>query len=313
VKRDLARLGIALAALLGTPAEAQQVADTDFLPPVPFPAYESGSGPRVLVDEAHFNFHTAGGRYFPFARFLERDGYVVLPSSSRFTAGMLEDADILVVSNALAERNAEDWSLPTPSAFDSAEIGAVLEWVAAGGALLLIADHMPFPGAAAQLASSFGATFENGFAIGPEQGRAPMVFRRSDSSLANHPVTNGREPSERVDSVATFMGQAFRIPPRAAQLLTLPSPSVLLLPERAWQFSETTPRVSADGLAQGALLLYGEGRVGLFGEAAMFSAQVDGLRRSPMGMNSPVASQNPQFLLNVFHWLSGLLDSTPER
>jgi hypothetical protein len=140
-----------------------------------------------------------------------------------------------------------------------------------------------------------------------------MVFRRSDGSLADHPVTNGREPRERVDSVATFMGQAFRTPAGSAQLLTLSSPSVLLLPERAWQFSETTPRVSADGMAQGALLLYGEGRVGLFGEAAMFSAQVAGLRRSPMGMNSPVASQNPQFLLNLFHWLSDLLDGTPER
>jgi len=26
-----------------------------------------------------------------------------------------------------------------------------------------------------------------------------------------------------------------------------------------------------------------------------------------MGMNDPIAKQNPQFLLNVMHWLSGLL------
>ena len=95
-----------------------------------------------------------------------------------------------------------------------------------------------------------------------------IVFRRSDGALADHPVTNGREPGERVDSVATFMGQAFRITARSAQLLTLPSPSVLLLPERAWQFPDSTPRLRADGLAQGAVLHHGRGRVAVFGEAA---------------------------------------------
>jgi hypothetical protein len=27
-------------------------------------------------------------------------------------------------------------------------------------------------------------------------------------------------------------------------------------------------------------------------------------------MNAPVAAQNPQFLLNLFHWLSGWLDAS---
>jgi hypothetical protein len=310
VKRNLARLTL-VAILLAPPAEAQQVADTTFIPPVPAPAFDSGAGPTVLVDEAHFNFHTADGRYLPFARILRRDGYVVVPSGSAFTIQLLEGADILVISNALAERNAEDWSLPTPSAFDSDEIQAVLEWVAAGGSLFLVADHMPFPGAAQELAAFFGVLFGNGFAMGPEQGRAAMIFRRSDGSLADHPVSNGREPRELVDSVATFMGQAFRVPPRATQLLTLPTPSVLLLPERAWEFSETTPTIRADGMAQGAVLRHGKGRVAVFGEAAMFSAQVDGRGGSPMGMNAPVASRNPQFLLNLMHWLSGLLDTAP--
>jgi hypothetical protein len=55
----------------------------------------------------------------------------------------------------------------------------------------------------------------------------------------------------------------------------------------------------------------GEGRVAMFGEAAMFTAQLrsDG---SKMGMNAPYAEQNYKFLLNVSHWLSGLLDpATP--
>ena len=48
-------------------------------------------------------------------------------------------------------------------------------------------------------------------------------------------------------------------------------------------------------------------RVAVFGEAAMFSAQLAGPDKRQMGMNAPIASKNPQFLLNVMHWLSGKL------
>jgi hypothetical protein len=37
----------------------------------------------------------------------------------------------------------------------------------------------------------------------------------------------------------------------------------------------------------------------------MFSAQLDGVLRSPMGMNHPAAAENPRFLLNVMRWLAG--------
>jgi len=56
----------------------------------------------------------------------------------------------------------------------------------------------------------------------------------------------------------------------------------------------------------------GRGRVAVFGEAAMFTAQVSGPERRPMGMNTPTAAQNPQFLLNVMHWLAGLLPANVE-
>jgi hypothetical protein len=37
----------------------------------------------------------------------------------------------------------------------------------------------------------------------------------------------------------------------------------------------------------------------------MFSAQLSG--DEPMGMNAPLAEQNFQLVLNVMHWLSGIL------
>jgi hypothetical protein len=50
--------------------------------------------------------------------------------------------------------------------------------------------------------------------------------------------------------------------------------------------------------------------VAVFGEAAMFTAQSsvsDGVVRQ-MGLNHPSATGNAQFVLNVMHWLTGLLD-----
>ncbi len=75
----------------------------------------------------------------------------------------------------------------------------------------------------------------------------------------------------------------------------------------SWAFTETTPRVPAAGFLQGAVLRFGRGHVAVFGEAAMFTAQVSGPQRFPMGMNRPEADQNAQFLLNLMHWLTGLL------
>jgi hypothetical protein len=56
---------------------SQQVADTTFNPMIPKPEYARGKGPVVAIDEGHYNFHTADGRYLPFARLLRADGYVV--------------------------------------------------------------------------------------------------------------------------------------------------------------------------------------------------------------------------------------------
>lgn len=297
---------------LGTASavHAQQVADTAYTPPVFDAEFPAGEGPLVLIDEAHHNYHTADGRYLAFARLLRSDGYLVEPNRQPFTRAVLARADVMVIANALAERNvsSEDWTLPTPSAFTGAEIEAVEEWVRRGGSLLLIADHMPIPGAAEALAAAFGLRFQNGFAIDTISGSGDATFRRSDGSLRSHPVVNGRGPEERVDSVATFMGQAFRAEGEAEPLMVLPEDWILLLPEVAWEFSETTPRIPAANLLQGVALEHGEGRVAAFGEAAMFSAQVSGPDRAPMGMNVPAAGQNYRLALNVLHWLTGQLD-----
>jgi hypothetical protein len=296
-------------ALTAVRADAQQVPDSAFAPPVARPAFAEGAGPTVLVDEAHTNFHTTDGRYYAFSQLLRRDGYVVRGLREPFTRASLSGARVLVIANALHPGNATAWNLPTPSAFRPDEIAAVEAWVREGGSLLLIADHMPFPGAADSLAAAFGVEMGNGFAVDSAEQQSRFRFSRGNGLLAEHAITRGRGGEERVDSVDSFTGQAFRVTGNDAQpLLTLAAGTVLLLPEVAWEFSAQTPRRPAGGLLHGAVLRHGRGRVAVFGEAAMFSAQLAGSDRRPMGMNDPTAPQNVQFLLNVMHWLTGVLD-----
>ncbi len=295
--------------LLGSlPVGAQQVADTLFRPAVGEAAYGVGAGPVLAIDGGHRNFHTAAGRYRAFADVARRDGYRVRALVEPFTEASLAEVDLLVIANALHPRNEEDWTLPAHSAFSEAEIAAVRTWVTGGGALLLIADHMPFPGAAADLATAFGFALTNGFALDSARPNEPIVFRRADGSLASNAVTDGRWGAERVDSVLTFTGQAFRGPPDAVPLLTLRSSVVSLMPDTAWRFGPDTPRIRVGGWWQGALAHHGRGRIAVFGEAAMFTAQRVGAEHQPMGMNVPGAGQNAQLLLSVLHWLSGLID-----
>ena len=286
-------------------ALAQQVSDLDYRPALPRPAYAADTGPRVAIDEAHHNFHTATGRYQPFAELLRRDGYRVQSLKERLTRDLLQSVEILVIANPLHARNVSDWSLPTPSAYSADEVMALRRWIAdAGGSLLLIADHMPFPGAASEVAKAFGVTFSNGYARdGRWRPGAANVFELNQG-LGENVITRGRSDDERITSVATFGGSAFKPPQGAIRILTFGPASISAETTKAPGITPDAPKVAIEGWSQGAAWKVGRGRIAVFGEAAMFSAQRAGPDKRPMGMNAPEAHQNHQLLLNVLHWLS---------
>ncbi len=127
--------------------QVQQIYDTDFSYHVEEPAYGQNEGPVVLIDEAHNNFHTMGGRYTPFANILKQDGFSLEPGQAQITEDLLEQCKVFVISVPMSENN--------ESAYIEDEIKILQEWVSGGGSLLLITDHHPDPPAMAKLAAAF--------------------------------------------------------------------------------------------------------------------------------------------------------------
>jgi hypothetical protein len=283
-------------------AGGQQMADPDFDTKVARPAYRR-NGPKVLIDEAHHNFHTAGGRYRPLADLLRSDGYQVAAGTGKFSPEGLKPHRVLVIANAVGAPTLSDPAASQP-AFTAEECDAVRDWVRAGGALLLITDHAPTGAANQILADRFGVEMSKGSTADEENfdkaaGRSSIVFSRENTTLADHPVTRGRSDLEKVNRVLTFTGQSLKGPAGSASFLKLASTAYDEPPGGG-------KTVSAQGRAQGLAFAFGKGRVVMLGEAAMMSAQVVGQPPRKMGMNVP-GSDNRQLALNILHWLSGVL------
>lgn len=281
---------------------AQQLADPEFNVSVANPAYTK-SEPRILFDEAHHNFHTTEGRYKPFVDLLMNDGYRIIRNRQPFSKSTLSNFKVLVIANALGAEEMDDDGADA-SAFTEEECQAVQEWVKNGGALLLIADHAPFGGAAASLSGRFGVEMSKGFtydeANSVSGSPSLLIFSRDNKLLTSHPITEGRDQNERLNRVQSFTGQSLKGPADSVAILKL-SDTAKDSPDR-----NTDTSVSAAGRAQAIAFKFGKGRIVVQGEAAMLSAQISGPEKYKMGMNVP-GNDNRQYALNLMHWLSGLL------
>ena len=277
-----------------SPAAAQQVPNPNADLAVTSPAYPTDRGPRVLIDEGHANLHTLAGGYAPFASLLRNDGYRVNAHRGRISAETLAEADVLVIVNASPPQVG-------PSAFLPLEIAALRTWVEGGGALLLIADHRPYAGAAAELGAAFGVTFQNVYAVNPGN-RGEDLFRPG-AGLSDHPIITGAAGDTAIASVRSFTGSAFSAP-AAQPLLTLGEGYLAVEADRENVESAMGSAPSAVGMLQGASIELGRGRIVVMGEAAMFTSQLAGPQQRVVGIGAPGAEQNKQFALNLMHWLS---------
>jgi hypothetical protein len=302
------RLATAIAIIINlllspTLLSAQQRPDPEFNTAVEQPAFTKNF-PRVLFDEAHNNFHTATGRYKPFADLIGNDGYHIVRNRKPFVRTALDTFKILVIANALGAEEMDDDGAER-SAFTEEECDAVRDWVKSGGALLLIADHAPFGGAAESLGKRFQIDMSKGYTLDAANSLSPeapstLLFSRENKLLLDHPITRGRNDKELIKRVYTFTGQSLKGPKDSFAFMIL-GDSAQDKPDR-----DSPTIASAAGRAQGIALKFGKGRVVVMGEAAMLSAQLAGQEDRPMGMNVP-GSDNRQLALNIMHWLSGIL------
>jgi len=148
-------------------------------------------------------------------------------------------------------------------------------WVAEGGRLLFIADR-DSSATVADLAASFGIAFGDAVRAGR--------FRVADHTLRPHAIVRGRHAKESPASVTVFAGLTMRVPDEAEPLL-----------------------VTTDGAVLGAVMRVEMGRAAFFGDPALFTAQIAGPDRRVVGMNARGSEQNFQLVLNVMHWLSGVI------
>ncbi len=250
--------------------------------------------PRVLIDGAHYNFHQLTTGYAPLGQLLRQFGFEVdaINQSIKATTD-LEKCDILVMSNAIHPNNRGRWYNPILSAYSEKEIQIISQWVKDGGSLLLIADHMPFAGASQPLAQAFGVEFVNGFTGVSGTQWPPNVFGLS--GIGNNPIYRSYFP---VDSVSSFTGSAIRFPKKYYSLLDFTPRDTALITDTAWVFNQYTKRLPLAGFSQGGLMPFGEGRLAVFGEAAMFTAQI--ANNLKVGFNSPEAKGNAHFIINLF-------------
>ena len=286
-----------------SPANAQVTPDLQADTSVVNPAFKNDAGPSIIIDTAHNNYHTADNRYLPFATLLGNDGYRVKGAAQIFTSATLKDVGVLVIANAMS--NSKDITA-TESAFAREEIAAVRDWVEKGGSLLLITDHPPFAGAAMDMAAAFGFAVESGFVVRLPIKDEPDIFTAKAGTLKNDAVTRGRNASEKIATLTTFGGCAVQTPAKARPLITFPTGYMFMKLDP--QTKKPVPSHPAGGAVQGAVMNYGAGRIAVFCEAGMFSAQtIPGTPPVAFGFNAAVAPENKQFILNLARWLAGVL------
>jgi hypothetical protein len=307
--------GALLLGVLSALYTVPQVADPNFNARIPGPSYTK-EHPVIIFDEGHQNFHTATGRYKPFADLLTNDGYKIVPTRDMFQRGLLSGGQILVIANAQGANDRGD-----APAFTEDECDAVRDWVNTGGSLLLITDLYPTGSAAESLAQRFGVEMSKGYTEDPvnhiPNKPGVLIFSRERGLIGQHPITEGRNAQERINKVITYSGQSLKGPEGSTPILKLSDTAVDRVPEMietdnpdgppqpTVRFSEPVP---ADGRTQGVAFTFGRGRVVVMGEASVLSAQIQ--REGAFGMSDPRAD-NRQLTLNIMHWLSGLIEPKP--
>jgi hypothetical protein len=270
------------------------------------PAFARGTGPQILYDTAHWNPPLTEGRYQAVADLLRGDGYRINPGAVPFRLEELSRYRLLfVVLPFSADRSAGRAARGTP-VFSEEECDVLAAWVRDGGSLLLVVSHAPSGAATANLARRFGVDVRNSTTLDPtraSRGGDPsclgcLKFTLENQLLRPHPITLGRDTTERVLSVISANGTSLGVSDDQHILLAL-GPAAYDV-----RGTDTLP---AHGRAQAIALPHGAGRVAIVGNGSMLAGFAYAPERSDFRLWWPTDPDNRQFTLNLVRWLTGLL------
>ena len=280
------------------------------------------SGPartRILLDEAHHNlFASAASGYRSFVRLVTDEGFSVETNSAPFSASRLAATDIVLITHPNGAAADAPIEQRAAAAFTGVEVDVVQQWIAEGGSLLLVTDHYPAGASARILAERLGVHLSAGWTddvshrrtlptYGPVFGY--LLFSRAAGLIGDHPITNGRDRSERIETVSTTTGESITGPPGSVALLPLSPTALDWVPSstvrdpsppereaRRGQPRDFNPCPSCDtqsaaGRSQAIAFELDRGRVVVVGEMGVL-------------IDYAAHTSNRQFALNIVRWLA---------
>lgn len=289
-----------------SPRGPQYRGDTDFHPRAKSKTVLDHSQ-TVCFDESHNNLAVQKGFYNPILELIESDGYKIIRNKKHFDKTSLKTCNILYISAVLSHEDYEQSKkLKKTSAFSDREIKEIHDWVQAGGSLLFMTDHKPMGSAAGKLLAKFGV---RGSDINVRNPKYPVPPFKDDGifliphSLMNSesPIVRGRNESEKLNQIYFFYGQALK-GPSTSDVFLKTGPDALI----GGLYNEDVINPSQYPAVAIALKVK-KGRLVVFGDATVFTSKMDLWMNEPTGINRP-GSDNIQMALNVFHWLSGILN-----
>jgi hypothetical protein len=282
--------------------------DLEFDSSVDEPVYLSGKGPRILLDGAHHNFFIQWNFIKPFSDLAKEDGYQTVIDSLIFTPEYLVQFDIVMIITALPFYFTTKTEVIDESTFTLEEINNLYDWVEKGGSLLVFSEHAPFDQTINPLLSKFGIESSIGYTVDPENhmpnaSEGWIVFSNENGLLnTNHPIVKGRNESEKINRLATFGGSSI-----SGDVYI----NILKLSETAQvQMHSTGVGPSGTGDSQAIAGKVGIGKVVALGDANGFTAMLferENKDPVPVGMNVKGYDWK-QFVLNILHWLSNIIE-----
>jgi len=278
------------------------------------PKFNLETSQRVLFDSGHGNSHDIKTTYAPFATLLKNDGIVLHRHEGLITENTLQDIELLIIANATPIGDTES---ETSGAFTVSEINLLRNWVENGGSLLLIADHDPFGSAAAGLAKAFGVEMSSVWTVDSLRfseviGKTTWLeFSEENNGLGQHNILQSENPESPVRRVITFTGQSLSFDSTWTSILQL-SPyarNYYSRSEAKVAASDTTTYFPVPYQSQLIAREYGNGRIVIAGEAAMFTAQEVRIffKSYRAGFNYN-GYDNKNLILNIVRWLLHEID-----